>query len=76
MDLRLQIASRRHRLALLAPLAALVVAGAGWTLAPAPAAATFAGANGRILFVSNRVTPDNPQGDNEIFTMKADGSGV
>lgn len=41
-----------------------------------PAQATFTGANGKIVFVSNRNTPQNtnPEGDFEIFTMNPDGS--
>jgi Tol biopolymer transport system component len=31
---------------------------------------------GRIVFVSNRITPDNTEGDNEIFVMNSDGSDV
>jgi Tol biopolymer transport system component len=72
------IPSRRQRFARIAPLAALVFAGTSLALAPAPAPteAAFPGTNGRIVFVSNQITPDNPEGDNEIFTMKANGAGI
>jgi Tol biopolymer transport system component len=70
------IASRRQRFARIAPLAALVFAGMSLAFAPAPTEAAFAGTNGRIVFVSNQTTPNNPEGDNEVFTMKADGSGI
>jgi hypothetical protein len=62
-------------LAALAGLAAaLAAAGLAW-LAP-PAEAAYPGKNGRIAFASSRVTPSNPSGDSEIFTMRPDGSGV
>jgi hypothetical protein len=32
-----------------------------------PARAAFPGANGKIAFTSDRVTPANPTGDREIF---------
>ncbi len=52
-------------------LAALVVlAGVGLD----PAKAAFPGANGKIVFSSNKVTHANPTGEPEIFTMNADGS--
>jgi Tol biopolymer transport system component len=38
-----------------------------------PAGAAFPGKNGKIVFVSARVIPDNPTGDLEIFTMNPDG---
>ena len=43
------------------------------------AEATFPGANGRIVFDSERTTGtgvDNPTGDSEIFTIKPDGTGL
>ncbi len=38
--------------------------------------AAFPGANGKIAFVSNRVTAGNPEGDLEIFAMNPDGTAV
>jgi Tol biopolymer transport system component len=32
--------------------------------------------NGRIAFETNRITPDNPEGDYEIYTMEPDGTDV
>jgi CSLREA domain-containing protein len=50
------------------------------TLAPAPAqASAFPGANGKIVFTSDRTTGtrvNNPDGDFEIFSMNPDGSGL
>src|SRR5829696_2606372 len=43
------------------------------------AEAAFPGANGKIVFQSERTTGtgvDNPTGDSEIFTMNPDGTGV
>src|SRR5215210_7183435 len=40
------------------------------------AEAAFPGVNGKIAFVSLRVTATNPTGDYEIFTMNPDGTGV
>ncbi len=59
-----------------AVLAAGVVALVGTTK---PAEAAFPGANGKIVFVSDRTTGtgvDNPTGDKEIFTMNDDGTGL
>jgi hypothetical protein len=60
--------------------AAMVSAGLLVALAGTPreAEATFPGGDGRIAFASNRTTGegvDNPEGDFEIFTMNADGTG-
>ena len=41
-----------------------------------PAEAAFPGANGKIVFASNRVTATNLDGDPEIFTMNRDGTGI
>lgn len=41
-----------------------------------PAEAAFPGANGKIVFSSDRVTANNPTGDDEIFVMNKDGTGV
>jgi hypothetical protein len=44
-----------------------------------PAQAAYPGANGKIVFASDRTTGtgvDNPTGDYEIFTMNKDGTGV
>src|SRR5687768_16254329 len=43
------------------------------------AEAAFPGNNGKIAFVSDRTTGlgvSNPTGDNEIFTMNPDGTGI
>ena len=60
--------------------AAMVSAGLLVALAGAPreAEATFPGDDGRIVFASNRTTGEgavNPEGDFEIYTMNADGTG-
>src|SRR5215218_7537930 len=54
---------------------------AAWLLAlvgaARPAEAAFPGANGKIVFASERTSGDavdNPEGDSEIFTMNPDGS--
>jgi Tol biopolymer transport system component len=63
-------------LALGAILAALVAAAAGTAR---EAEATFPGTNARIVFDSTRTTGtgvDNPTGDNEIFTIRPDGTGL
>jgi Tol biopolymer transport system component len=61
-------------LALAAVLAALVALMAATAR---EAEATFPGANGRIVFFSERTTGvDNPTGDSEIFTIKPDGTGL
>lgn len=44
-----------------------------------PAGAAFPGENGRIVFESDRTTGpgvDNPEGDDEIFTVEPDGTGL
>ena len=48
-------------------------------VATKPAEAAFPGRNGKIVFESNRTTGagvDNPTGDQEIFTMSKDGTGL
>jgi Tol biopolymer transport system component len=40
------------------------------------AGAAFPGTNGKIVFVSSRVTPDNPTSDLEIFTMNPNGTAL
>ena len=49
-------------------------------LAPSQAqASAFPGANGKIVFASDRTTGkgvNNPEGDLEIFTMNSDGTGL
>lgn len=57
----------------LAAAAALVALAA---VGVAPAEAAFPGKNGKIVFSSDRVTPDNLTGDDEIFVMNPDGTGV
>jgi Tol biopolymer transport system component len=41
-----------------------------------PAEAAFPGENGKIVFSSDRVTATNPTGDDGIFVMNKDGTGV
>ena len=57
-------------------MAALVLAGGWLGVAADGADAAFPGANGRIAFVSNRVSAGNPTGDDEIYTMNPDGTNV
>ncbi len=57
-------------------LAALVVLA---TVGLDPAHAAYPGANGKIVFASDRTTGEgvnNPEGDYEIFTMNPDGTGI
>ena len=61
---------------LLVLVAALALAGGGLESVVNPAQAAFPGRNGRIAFVSARVTADNPTGDYEIYTMNPDGTRV
>ena len=76
MNLGTTATGRMHRIVLAIPLAALILAG-GWLDATADhAAATFPGLNGKIAFISNRVTPGNPEGDREIYTMNPDGTNL
>src|SRR5262245_52391543 len=49
---------------------ATLVAAAMLLVAAPPAGAVISGANGRIVFVSDR------DGDNEIYAMRSDGTGV
>ena len=51
-------------------------AGSGTGPVAQPVAAAFPGANGKLAFASDRVTPGNPAGDLEIFTMNPDGAGL
>ncbi|HEU5430159.1 MAG TPA: hypothetical protein VFU81_00770, partial [Thermomicrobiales bacterium] len=62
----------------LALTAAILLTGSGVGLATAAKGKAKPPAlkNGRIAFASDRVTAGNPDGDTEIFTMNADGSGV
>src|ERR671915_136673 len=39
------------------------------------AEAAYPGANGKIVFASDRITDTNPTGDYEIFSMNPDGTG-
>ena len=73
---RTRTRTNSRSLTVLALAAAVGLAG-GW-LGPAarPVAAVAPGANGLIAFDSNRTTPDNPEGDAEIFVMNPDGTGV
>src|SRR3712207_1812109 len=67
----------RALLALLA--AAALAAGPLALVGTKPAEAAFPGGNGKIVFVSERTIGtgvDNPEGDEEIFTMNPDGSGL
>jgi Tol biopolymer transport system component len=66
--------------ALLALLvAAALAAGLLALVGTKPAEAAFPGGNGKIVFTSERTTGtgvDNPEGDEEIFTMNPNGTGV
>ena len=70
----------RYRKGTLVTIAAtLAILAAGLVSATGPAGAAFPGANGKIAFTSDRNTGDgviNPEGDDEIFAMNPDGSGV
>ncbi|HEU5430915.1 MAG TPA: DPP IV N-terminal domain-containing protein, partial [Thermomicrobiales bacterium] len=57
-------------------LAAVALVGACLGPMARPAEAAYPGRNGKIVFTSNRVTADNPDGDFEIFTMNGDGDGI
>jgi Tol biopolymer transport system component len=69
---RLKVRESRALVALATLLAASVL---GLVSAVQPAQASFPGANGKIVFESNRPT-QNPEGDSELFAMNPDGSGV
>jgi Tol biopolymer transport system component len=64
----------RALLALL--MAAVLAAGLLALVGTKPAEAAFPGGNGKIVFFSDRITTDNPEGDNEVFTMNPDGTGI
>jgi Tol biopolymer transport system component len=64
---------RAHAMLVGLAVAALVALA---TVGVDPAEAAFPGANGKIVFSSDRVTSDNPTGDDEIFVMNQDGTGV
>jgi Tol biopolymer transport system component len=56
-----------------------VAAGLLASVAIHPAEAAFPGANGKIVFASNRTSGkgvNNPEGDYELFAMKPDGNGL
>ena len=57
---------RAHAMLVGLAVAALVALA---TVGVDPAEAAFPGANGKIVFSSDRVTSDNPTGDDEIFVM-------
>jgi Tol biopolymer transport system component len=57
-------------------VAAALAAGLLALVGTKPAEPAFPGGNGKIVFFSDRITTDNPEGDNEIFTMNSDGSNV
>lgn len=57
-------------------LCAAVALGLILALLAPPAGAAFPGKNGKIVFMSDRVTPNNPTGDREIFVMSASGTGI
>ena len=59
----------------LLPAAVVLLALLSSLIAPASSRAAFPGANGRIAFAANP-PPPAPQGDFEIFTVKADGTDV
>ena len=60
---------------MLALAAALLVVALGGA-EPRRAEAAFPGENGRIAFASNRMTQFNREGDDEIFSINADGTGL
>ena len=68
--------SLRSRWIAVLVLAALVLASVVALAASKAAEATFRGSNGSIGFFSNRTTPENPEGDYEIFSMNPDGSTI
>jgi Tol biopolymer transport system component len=72
--------SKHYYLRVLAVLVALTVAAGALAEQARPAQAAFPGANGKIVFASDRTTGadniNNPDGDYEIFVMNKDGSGV
>jgi CSLREA domain-containing protein len=68
----------KNRTLLLALLVLAMVAALLVAQSPAEASA-FPGANGKIVFSSDRTTGagvDNPEGDEEIFSMNPDGTGL
>ena len=73
-------APNKKRSAVLLALAGILVALVALaTVGVDRAQAAFPGANGKIVFVSERTTGtgvDNPTGDPEIFTMNKDGTGL
>ena len=66
-----------RRVRLLSMLAAgLLAVALVVVLQPGQAGAAFPGKNGKILFASDQVTDENPEGDWEIFSMNPNGSGI
>jgi Tol biopolymer transport system component len=45
-------------------------------LCASPASGTFPGTNGPVYFQSNRTNAGNPEGENEIYRINADGTGL
>src|SRR5215212_9836220 len=73
----LAMTNNHYLKAALAALMALVLAASLLARIAGPAEAAFPGQNGKIVFASNRTTLiTNPTGDNEIYTMNPDGSGL
>src|SRR5829696_3783861 len=73
----LAMTNNHYLKAALAALMALVLAASLLARIAGPAEAAFPGQNGKIVFASNRTTlVTNPTGDNEIYTMNADGTGL
>jgi len=71
------IGSKKRALA--AGLLAAAVTATSLLAAVEPAQAAFPGKNGTIVFYSDRTTGegvDNPEGDDEIFTINPDGTGL
>lgn len=74
-DIVWRASGKRKKIAAVGGLLAAVALGMV-LLAVVPADAAFPGKNGKIAFMSNRVTQGNPEGDREIFTMSASGKRV
>ena len=72
----MNVMALRSRCIAVQVVAALVLASAVALATSKAAEATFRGTNGEIAFFSDRLTPDNPERDWEIFTMNPDGSTI
>ena len=67
--------ARRALTFAMAIMAALTMSLLLLALSPRPAEAAFPGANGKIVFASNRAAPDGST-DYEIYVMNPDGTGL